>query len=351
MGLFKNLYFDFGSLNPFRNRKSGKEDTMPAMSEPASALAMSADDSTVFNFNSPPTPEQFRDLPSVSRRLLEPQSAEKEGMKFELPKVERKHVEAPPKIEQIEKAQEAPGEPEESEALDISEEPEPAEEIMSNVPDSNTDLIEDAGEELAPPPHEINNDSFFSNLFNHMSTEETYIHSNLPKDVMQKNLFGEMQQFWKDKKNDIHNAAMSKAVKQDLMKKIEELQEQEIEWQRLQLQHERLKDQLASKEILIDNNIRQLKKAFKRTHFNLYIPPEHYFKLSNGSRIRNLQELVDALRTMDAEVFSSHVSDGRNDFANWINDVMGLQDLAQNIKTAKTKAQMSDFIENWYSIV
>ena len=338
MGLFKNLYFDFGALNLLKRKKSPQSDNQ----EPVAEL-----EKPVFNFNSPPTPEQYN-LPEVSRRLLEQGTKDKDAV-LELPKLAKRDVVQPPRIVQPEAAKPSTvmtnAQPETNTA--------PAEEVPEEEQGDVSLPVESQQTESSPEDiareKSFAKDSFFSNLYSHITKEDSYIHSALPQNVMQKNLFKEMEEFWHNKKNDLHTAALSRAVKEDLLRKIEDLQRQEIEWQKIQLRHEKLNDELASKEILIDNSIRQLKRAFKRAHLNLYIKPENYFMLSDGSKLRNLQELLDSLRHMDTEVFNNHVTEGRNDFANWINDVMGLSDLAQNVRTAKTKAQMSDLIEKWYS--
>ncbi len=161
-------------------------------------------------------------------------------------------------------------------------------------------------------------------------------------------MFNEMQAFWREKKSQLIKKNMKTAIKAALMKKIEQLQKLEVEWQRLQLEKEKLDDEIAHKEILIDNHVRDLKKSFKKLHLSLDTSPEHEFVLSNGFRLKNLQELADALRTMDYSVFENHVTTHKNDFANWVKDVMGLNDLADSMTTIKNREVMANLIENWY---
>jgi len=77
------------------------------------------------------------------------------------------------------------------------------------------------------------------------------------------------------------------------------------------------------------------------------IPTEKYFYVADGSVIKHLGELPDALRNMSSETFASHVNEERNDFYNWINDVFEHSTLARRIKSIKTKESMSKkvFIE------
>jgi hypothetical protein len=50
------------------------------------------------------------------------------------------------------------------------------------------------------------------------------------------------------------------------------------------------------------------------------IPPEKFFYANDGSVIRNLHELPEALRSMSKETFVHHVNSDRNDFYNWALD-------------------------------
>ena len=273
MSLFKNLYLDLSFINPFKKKTSQLVLEVPE-----------------------PPPKKMRELPSVSKKLLDQsQIKTEENIKVELPRI-KKPIMPPPS--------------------------------MNSSASTRT------------------NDSFFSNLYTNLSKDET--HATIPGQVISKDLFGEMQAYWKNKKEEIEKTAISNSIKGDFLKKIEELQNLEVDWQKLQLHHEKIKDELASREITIENNIRQLKKSFKRLHLSQHIKPEHYFMLFNGTQLRNLQELSDSLKHMDMNVFYRHVNNNTNDFANWVNDIMGLSDLAQNMRNSQTKEQMSDLIEKWY---
>ncbi len=59
--------------------------------------------------------------------------------------------------------------------------------------------------------------------------------------------------------------------------------------------------------------------------------PKYYFHLYNGKTLKNIRDLIDALKVMDQETFRHHVNEGRNDFANWIRDVLKDDHLALKI--------------------
>jgi len=46
------------------------------------------------------------------------------------------------------------------------------------------------------------------------------------------------------------------------------------------------------------------------------------FVLEDGRKLKNIVHLIDELETMSDEVFYSHVNEFKNDFSNWLRDVL-----------------------------
>lgn len=68
--------------------------------------------------------------------------------------------------------------------------------------------------------------------------------------------------------------------------------------------------------------------------------PEHqYFILKDGSHLRSVQELAEALEHMNEDIFKHHVDDERNDFANWVEDVFNNKDLGQELREAHNQIE------------
>ena len=74
------------------------------------------------------------------------------------------------------------------------------------------------------------------------------------------------------------------------------------------------------------------------------VEPKNHFKLHQGSSIHNLSELSEALDVMDQNSFDHHVYKGRNDFAVWINDVIGDQRLAKEVGSLKLRTHIRNVI-------
>jgi hypothetical protein len=66
------------------------------------------------------------------------------------------------------------------------------------------------------------------------------------------------------------------------------------------------------------------------------VQQDHCFYINDGQRLKNLNELYTALAGMDNATFSRHVNSEKNDFSNWIRDVIGDRKLAEKLSKAKT---------------
>ncbi len=60
--------------------------------------------------------------------------------------------------------------------------------------------------------------------------------------------------------------------------------------------------------------------------------PQMAFWFTNGTIARNIYELVNVIESCDKSVFEYHVNHEKNDFYNWILDVLGDDVLAKKIK-------------------
>ena len=65
--------------------------------------------------------------------------------------------------------------------------------------------------------------------------------------------------------------------------------------------------------------------------------PNHHFRVINGLELRNMCDLADALEVMDDQTFAYHVNDTRNDFAEWVKDILGDQHLAEKMENLESR--------------
>ena len=67
------------------------------------------------------------------------------------------------------------------------------------------------------------------------------------------------------------------------------------------------------------------------------VNPENYFYVSNGTVLKNLNDLEILLENIDNNTFSCHVNEGKNDFVNWVKDTIKDEPLAKSLEKCKTK--------------
>lgn len=73
-------------------------------------------------------------------------------------------------------------------------------------------------------------------------------------------------------------------------------------------------------------------------------PGEQCFWTTDGRVLANLVELRDALAEMDEEVFTQHVTEERNEFADWVEQVLGDAELAKAMRKAKKAGKAYDLV-------
>ncbi len=74
--------------------------------------------------------------------------------------------------------------------------------------------------------------------------------------------------------------------------------------------------------------------------------PEKCFWVNNGPILKNLDEFANCLPQMNDECFQHHVNNDKNDFSNWINEVVGDKKLANDLLSSKTKNSMIKKVNN-----
>lgn len=63
------------------------------------------------------------------------------------------------------------------------------------------------------------------------------------------------------------------------------------------------------------------------------------FVLRDGSKLGNIKDLYQSLKTMSEDVFKHHVRSDHNDFGNWVKDIFKDYQLANGLFSAKNKSE------------
>jgi hypothetical protein len=67
------------------------------------------------------------------------------------------------------------------------------------------------------------------------------------------------------------------------------------------------------------------------------VPEEKRFWCNDGRYLNNLEELKAALEGMTDETFSFHSNETKSDFAKWVDEVIGDDKLAADLKRSATR--------------
>ncbi len=69
------------------------------------------------------------------------------------------------------------------------------------------------------------------------------------------------------------------------------------------------------------------------------------FYCSDGCVMADVKELAQELNCMSNETFMYHANDMKNDFATWVSDVIGDQELAGGLRKTPDKVQAAGLVD------
>lgn len=68
-------------------------------------------------------------------------------------------------------------------------------------------------------------------------------------------------------------------------------------------------------------------------------PKEYHFVLKGGEKLKSIKELASALEGMSEDVFRHHVTEVKNDFAKWVEDIFDEKKLAEEMRVVRSKME------------
>ncbi len=75
------------------------------------------------------------------------------------------------------------------------------------------------------------------------------------------------------------------------------------------------------------------------------VPANKRFWCYGGRTLKNLEELAIALAEMSEETFGHHVTKDKNDFSNWLRDVIGDVTLADQLQKVTSRTAAARTVE------
>ena len=98
--------------------------------------------------------------------------------------------------------------------------------------------------------------------------------------------------------------------------------------------------------IRLGDKVKDAVRFNKGTHS---APEGQEFHFSNGSVASSLPELYSFIKNCEDSVFYSHVSEDRNDFASWVENVLDNQSLAESLRSASSREDTLTVLSNHLS--
>ena len=81
------------------------------------------------------------------------------------------------------------------------------------------------------------------------------------------------------------------------------------------------------------------------------VPGEYVFRCCTGNILHNMKELGNELKTMSDESYAFHANAEKNDFTNWVRDIIKDERLARDLQKAPNRIQASKLVANKISLL
>ncbi|MFC1648271.1 hypothetical protein ACFL1B_02320 [Nanoarchaeota archaeon] len=218
------------------------------------------------------------------------------------------------------------------------------EDAVSNfdAPDEIETATVSAPAKLSGKPGE---EGFFSEFHKFLDGNEVY---QVADDVLDKDLLEKMKEYHTHKDQGKPYYFHSEELKSALQDSLIELRNLERGWYLHKENIAKEERLLVEKEKELSEKLEALRHIMKQMKARESFKAEasEPFKMSNGTMVKSLADLRAALRVMSDDIFKSHVSDGKNDFADWVREVYGNDALADALGKCASKDDMLDVLNN-----
>lgn len=77
------------------------------------------------------------------------------------------------------------------------------------------------------------------------------------------------------------------------------------------------------------------------------VQPQFSFWVKDGPLLRNIYELRDELKNIRDDTYTYHANKEKNDFSNWVRDIIGEEKLAKSLEKARDKLDAAKKVGAW----
>jgi len=81
------------------------------------------------------------------------------------------------------------------------------------------------------------------------------------------------------------------------------------------------------------------------------VPADKLFWCRDGREFKNLQELSAAFQEMSDVTFRYHANEQKNDFSNWVKDVIGDEQLAQELSKCSNRNKAAKVVNKRIAVL
>ena len=74
------------------------------------------------------------------------------------------------------------------------------------------------------------------------------------------------------------------------------------------------------------------------------VPRDYVFRCVNGHILRNMREMESEFKIISKQDYAYHVNDEKNDFYNWVKDIIKDDSLANNLLKASSPTQAVRYV-------
>ncbi|MFP3880451.1 MAG: hypothetical protein ACLFVA_05815 [Dehalococcoidia bacterium] len=81
------------------------------------------------------------------------------------------------------------------------------------------------------------------------------------------------------------------------------------------------------------------------------VPAEYVFRCHDGSVFRSMRDLRDGLEGISEDIFLFHANAGRNDFGNWVSNVIDDPELTRDLSNAASRIEAAKCVASRVSFL
>lgn len=214
------------------------------------------------------------------------------------------------------------------------------EEAIASIQDSPDASIEEASSRPL-------SSGFFSEFERALSNEQVH---EVAEEIIKEDILHRMKQFHQHREQGKRYQVTSAQLRRALSEKLAELKGLERGWFERKRELEALGRHISLKEQEIDKRTAELKELLGQFRSAAVLeresPAEQAFHCTDGTQLRSLLELRQALMQGSDEAWANHFSSEGNSVATWVGSIFNDASLAARLSSARSREELLELLYN-----